>query len=407
MKNALAMAGLYAALALLYALARIYGGYGIWFLFGAGSLLVAYETLVLAALPRRFTVRRELSAERAQAGDDVRVTLRIGMPGRRLLPVRWLRVEDALPKRLAVRVDRPVWLAYPQRARETAVVYELRCVPRGVYALSDITVSCGDMFGLVTRRRRLPAPAPLTVHPAAAALAALPGALRTETGARVLPARAADDAERVIGVRDYVPGDRLSRIHWPATARTGQLRSKEFECAAGRELVLAIDAAQAAFRDDARAFELALSTLATFARCAYRDGLAFGFYALAKREWELPMARGDTALIRTLAALAALSPGGPETLPSSPWRLLKFPREATVILAARGVDAQWTRCAVIAQERRLRVHLFAITADDPPAPEEREAAEQMRRFGWQVHFVRTLASLEALAQGGVGHALRA
>jgi uncharacterized protein (DUF58 family) len=33
----------------------------------------------------------------------------------------------------------------------------------------------------------------------------------------------------VAGVRDYVPGDTFSRIHWPTTARTGRLIVKEFE----------------------------------------------------------------------------------------------------------------------------------------------------------------------------------
>ena len=33
----------------------------------------------------------------------------------------------------------------------------------------------------------------------------------------------------VSGIRDYAPGDSLNRIHWPSTARTGRLISKEFE----------------------------------------------------------------------------------------------------------------------------------------------------------------------------------
>jgi uncharacterized protein (DUF58 family) len=33
----------------------------------------------------------------------------------------------------------------------------------------------------------------------------------------------------VSGVRDYAPGDSFNRIHWPSTARTSRLISKEFE----------------------------------------------------------------------------------------------------------------------------------------------------------------------------------
>jgi uncharacterized protein (DUF58 family) len=44
------------------------------------------------------------------------------------------------------------------------------------------------------------------------------------------------------GVREYVPGDPMKRIHWPTTARRGQLIVKEFEQDPHAEVWLFIDA---------------------------------------------------------------------------------------------------------------------------------------------------------------------
>ena len=37
------------------------------------------------------------------------------------------------------------------------------------------------------------------------------------------------DTTMATGVREYVPGDRFSWIHWKSFAKNGELRTKEFE----------------------------------------------------------------------------------------------------------------------------------------------------------------------------------
>jgi uncharacterized protein (DUF58 family) len=45
----------------------------------------------------------------------------------------------------------------------------------------------------------------------------------------------------VRGVRDYVPGDPVRRVHWPSTARRGDLVVKEVEEPGAPRLVVALD----------------------------------------------------------------------------------------------------------------------------------------------------------------------
>ena len=45
----------------------------------------------------------------------------------------------------------------------------------------------------------------------------------------MIRSKALDITPHASGVREYVPGDPMKRIHWPSTARRGQLIVKEFE----------------------------------------------------------------------------------------------------------------------------------------------------------------------------------
>ncbi len=50
----------------------------------------------------------------------------------------------------------------------------------------------------------------------------------------------------VAGVRDYVHGDSLNRIHWPSSARAGRLIAKEFELDPTADIWLYLDLFQGA-----------------------------------------------------------------------------------------------------------------------------------------------------------------
>jgi uncharacterized protein (DUF58 family) len=45
----------------------------------------------------------------------------------------------------------------------------------------------------------------------------------------------------VRGVRDYVPGDPIRRVHWPSSARRGDIVVKEVEEPAAPRLIVALD----------------------------------------------------------------------------------------------------------------------------------------------------------------------
>lgn len=76
--------------------------------------------------------------------------------------------------------------------------------------------------------------------------------------------RRAQDGAISYGVRPWAPGDAVRRVHWPSTARLGELAVLEFEPDTSRELVVLLDTRR--LPDDgawAEAFEQACSVART------------------------------------------------------------------------------------------------------------------------------------------------
>ncbi len=405
MRNIWILFAAYVADAILYVITRMYGGFAPRFLFGAFLLFALYETLALISQRRSFTVSRTQSAWRIREGEDVLITLQLYWKDRRGLPIDWLRLEEMLPPRLTVRLERPFWVAFPWRQTSVSIDYVLRDVPRGVYRFGDVTITSGDVFGILNRRSIGYAPGELVVYPKTYAISSWSALQSLRIGSRVSHSVSSDDASRVIGVRDYVPGDRLSRIHWPATARTGIMRSKEFEHYTVNELVLILDAAKDSYNEDLYSFELALSIVGSLAEYAYRVGLGFGFVAFAKDVFELPMSRGDVGLTRLLEYLAMIEPDGAAPMADSMWRLLSLPRQTTTVLVVSVITEALLGFAVIARDRQLHVELFvARTIQVEVREQEHRWADNLRALGWKIRLVRSLDDLGSLGVGGDGRA---
>jgi uncharacterized protein (DUF58 family) len=99
-----------------------------------------------------------------------------------------------------------------------------------------------DALGLFRAEKSFPAERTLVVLPMVFPLRDVlqpPGLL---PGGQVTRRRSLDITPHASGVRPYVPGDPMRRIHWPTTARRGQLIVKEFEQDPQAEVWIFLDA---------------------------------------------------------------------------------------------------------------------------------------------------------------------
>ncbi|HEV8637647.1 MAG TPA: DUF58 domain-containing protein [Chloroflexota bacterium] len=206
---------------------------------------VFYVLLAVALLARlwtRYAARRleleRVFEERALHGETTRITLRLTNRG--LLPVPWLRLHDRLPTALqtAANLDRVVSVG----PRETLEVgYDTVCRQRGWYELGPATVELGDVLGVNLIRREFATGRRLIVYPRILPINRLSLPSRTPFGDVRTHRPLYEDPARVVGVREYVAGDSLRKIHWRTSAAAGRLQVKKLEPAMTLQTVVALD----------------------------------------------------------------------------------------------------------------------------------------------------------------------
>jgi uncharacterized protein (DUF58 family) len=93
--------------------------------------------------------------------------------------------------------------------------------------------------------------------------------------------RSSKETTQINGVREYIYGDRISRIHWNATAKTGEWKSKEFERESLPSMVLVLDRTQRHYATEEQ-FELAVSIAASLLEFSRERQIPVGFISLGK-----------------------------------------------------------------------------------------------------------------------------
>jgi uncharacterized protein (DUF58 family) len=216
-----------------------------------------------------------------RAGMRLRVRLQIHVPG--FWPIPYVIVRDPL-----IRSGADEWQVYevsfvPDYRRRGDILYETAPLRRGRYRFGKTECSTRDIFGLFEHQGTFAETREFQVFPRMIALKDWQMLRRSQSGVyqHSFTSKWARETTQIDGVREYIPGDRLSRIHWNATARTGEWKSKEFEREALPRIVLLLDCERTAYRSSEQ-FELAVSAAASLAELVAHRGMPLGFVTTGK-----------------------------------------------------------------------------------------------------------------------------
>jgi uncharacterized protein (DUF58 family) len=207
------------------------------------------------------------------------------------LPLAWLRMSDEFPADVDLLSGTLTRTIDPHRRFLINTVslrwyekvtrrYRLRGNRRGVWRFGPASLTSGDIFGLSTKRQLFQETDTLLVYPKMVELAALGLPTLHPFGESNTPQRLVDDPLRMVGARDYLPGDSFRNIHWKASAHRRALQTKLFEPSGSRPLAIFLNIRTSPFiAVDRDLLELAIVVAASVARWGWEEGHAVGLYA--------------------------------------------------------------------------------------------------------------------------------
>jgi uncharacterized protein (DUF58 family) len=272
------------------------------------------------------TYQRNFIYNRGYPGE--KLEMQVVVENRKFLPLPWLRALDPMPRLVGPEDEdllRPgatsaqgvlnilFSLRWYERDRRR---YELLLRRRGVYRLGPAILEAGDLFGLFEETAERGGLDYLTVYPEPVPLRSLHLPADDPFGDRRARRRLYEDPNRPMGVREYHPEDDFRRVHWPATARTGQLQVKVYQPVSAQALVLCLNITTLVHYwegTDLAMLEHLVSATAALAQNALEDGYQVGLVsngalAHADQPFRILPGRSPAQFSHLLTALASVTP---------------------------------------------------------------------------------------------------
>jgi uncharacterized protein (DUF58 family) len=227
---------------------------------GLGGALLGLATVAFLSVLGRapVSVRRTVWPLEVTRFEPCAATLRIRRSAG-LLPVAVDAVEHVAGQPVPVRVPR---LA---RGGTTEVGYRIPTERRGLLAVGPLDLRRRALSGLAENRAALGGTVQVRVLPRILPVRGMPsGVRRGHAGAEERVERGGTD---LVGLREYVPGDDLRRLHWATSARTGTLMIREDADPSLAHLTVLLDDRAGSY-PDADGMEEAVEVAASLAMAA-------------------------------------------------------------------------------------------------------------------------------------------
>jgi uncharacterized protein (DUF58 family) len=274
---------------------------------------------------RGIRIKRLARTLRAQVGQVFEERFEVQNKSR--IPRLWIEIRDesGLPNSEGSRV-----LTIVEPYQNRSYLARTRLMERGSFQLGPTVLASGDFFGLFPVEVEIPAEEMLLVYPLIVDIQNFPNPPGLLPGGEALRRRTQQVTPNAAGVREYINGDPLNRIHWLSSARRNALMVKEFELDPLADVWIFVDAqadVQSAQQPEIirkgepiqvlwqreikiklppSTGEFAVSAAASLARYYLRRGRAVGLIAAGHFMNLLPPDRGGRQIGKILEALALL-----------------------------------------------------------------------------------------------------
>jgi uncharacterized protein (DUF58 family) len=368
---------------------------------------------------RGLKFNRSARTVRAQVGQIFEERFEIQNLNR--FPRLWIEIRDqsTLPGADGSRV---VTMVRGRQGR--SYLARVRLIKRGVFPLGPTIMASGDLFGLFPREFTVSERDSLLVYPMMVDVRGFPNPPGLLPGGEALRRRTHQITPNASGVREYVTGDPLNRIHWLSTARRNRLIVKEFELDPLADVWIFLDAAKNVQSElpqpepdiYAKDFwshggkiplppsteEYSISIAASLVRDYLRRGRAVGLACAGQHVELISPDRGGRQLGKILEALALTHADGDLPLRALMETQVKhMVRGSTVVIITPSSSREVAIIGDFLLQRGLRpiaVILDASTFGGPPGSDE--LVENIRLLGIPFRLVQNELDLSAALSTG-------
>ena len=164
--------------------------------------------------------------------------------------------------------------------------HRVKFLHRGAYDLGNASLTAGDLLGIKNFQRTQSLRVPILVYPHLLDEAEVPLPMSRMLGELSNRRQLLQDPFLVRGIRPYQPGDPVRDIHWPATARTGDVQVRIHDYTTRTKLLVVLNTQLEDIQwqnhlpeSQEPVIEYGISLAATLCVQALRSGLAAGFAA--------------------------------------------------------------------------------------------------------------------------------
>lgn len=300
---------------------------------------------------RSLQLQRSSRVQRANVGDIFEEGYEVINQSRLMAP--WVEVvnDSNLPFASGSRVL--TLFAGKQKRHYLARTWLTR---RGAFTLGPTTISAGDPFGFFRYKKEIVSSQTLVILPMLFEVKSFvfpPGLL---PGGQVIRRKSTDITPHAAGVREYIHGDAMKRIHWPTSIRRNQLIVKEFEQDLQAEAWIFLDAQKKVhlenkyeqavvpvesmlfgrkpkFNLPPSTFEYAISITASLVHYFLSQRRAVGFVSAGQAYTIHSAERCERQELKILETLAFVEPNGELSLPALvSMQASQLPQGSSVIL---------------------------------------------------------------------------
>ena len=295
-------------------------------------------------------VRRNVVA--ARRGEWLDGTLSISNRSR-VVPVVWTEIQEKsdMPEHggeMVISLPRASYGEWPLKTL---------CLQRGKYSLGPLAIVSSDPLGLFQKTRWFGEAQPFTVYPSIVKLpnfavpsSDLPGDATSRQHTQTVTPSAG-------GIRDYMPGDSYSRVHWRTTARMGRLMVKEFEQEESAKVWIVLDMEEGVHRGSGpeSSEECAVTAAASIADKYLQQGLPVGITAVGDIELNLEPKPGLNQSDLIMNGLAEIKAKGSTPLSN----VLRdnenfFNRYCTLVIITPSPDGEWIGSLTHLTQKRVQ-----------------------------------------------------